>query len=435
MKLRMGKRGQSRIKISNLCRAASMRHPLPLPHALPRRRPRPRSSPSFIIAFSTLLLVSVLLLQTGCQHNHQRYSESDLAVPGPAAVSAPRDPSKVSVTLTPVNLSNRIDAAWLKPSEDAFTLGPGDKLELEIMGEPASKTLTIVAPDGKIYFNLLPGIDVWGMTMPQAKAALEKAMGQFVRTPPQISLVLRGVESRRIWVLGRVQVPGVYPMAGPMTLLEAISLAGGTLSLSAFQNQSAAGIGEELTDLRRSFVIRQGKLMPVDFERLMVKGDLSQNIYLQPDDFIYFPATTAREVYVLGAVQQPRPVPYIEGMTVASAVSSAYGTLNGAYMHHVAVVRGSLSEPQIAIVDYKQVIRGQAEDMALQPHDIVYVPFSPYRYLQRYAEIILNTFVSSAAINAGSKAVLKQPTGGAGIFIPVGSGIQVIPPVAPPPIR
>lgn len=382
-----------------------------------------------------LSLVMIVAL-AGCQSHRPKYSESDLAVPGPGArVASSRASSKVSVTLTPVNLPNSIDSNWLKPPTDAFTIGPGDRLELEIMGEPASKALTVVAPDGKIYFNLLPGIDVWGMTMPQAKAALEKAMGQFVRTPPQISMVLRGVESRRIWILGRVQAPGVYPMAGPMTLLEAISLAGGTLSLSGFQNQSVAGIGEELTDLRRSFVIRQGKLLPIDFQRLLAQGDLSQNIYLQPDDFVYFPATTAREIYVLGAVQQPRPVPYTEGMTVAAAVASAYGTLNGAYMHHVAVVRGSLSQPQIAIIDYKRVIRGEAEDMTLEPHDIVYVPFSPYRYIQRYAEIILNTFVSSAAINAGSKAVLKQPTGGAGIFIPVGSGIQVIPPVAPPPIR
>jgi hypothetical protein len=109
--------------------------------------------------------------------------------------------------------------------------------------------------------------------------------------------------------------------------------------------------------------------------------------------------------------------------------------LNGAYLRHVAVVSGSLAQPEILIEDYKAAIRGQAEDIALQPHDIVYVPFSPYRYIQRYLEIILNTFVSSAAINAGSKAVLTQPTGGAGVFIPVGSGIQVIPPIAPPPPR
>jgi hypothetical protein len=84
---------------------------------------------------------------------------------------------------------------------------------------------------------------------------------------------------------------------------------------------------------------------------------------------------------------------------------------------------------------YKRVIRGEANDIPLEPHDIVYVPFSPYRYIVKYAQIILNTFASSAAINAGTKAVGGQTIGGAGIFIPVGSGIQIIPPVSPPPIR
>jgi polysaccharide biosynthesis/export protein len=245
--------------------------------------------------------------------------------------------------------------------------------------------------------------------------------------------VLRGVESKRVWVLGRVQAPGVYALATPMTLLEALSLAGGTLGLSSFQNQSAGIVSDELADLRRSFVLRQGKLLPVDFQRLLNEGDLSQNVYLQPDDFVYLPAATAREVYVLGAVLQPGKVPYTPDLTAAAAVASAYGTINGAYMHHVAVVRGSLQNPQIAIVDYKRVLRGQAEDIPLQPHDIVYVPFSPYRHLQRYAEMILNTFVSASAINAGSSLIAKQPTFGAGVFIPVGSGVQIFPPVNPPP--
>jgi len=361
-----------------------------------------------------------LLLFVGCQHTEPRFA----ALPSPTAPTVSPTPlieqTEPSHGLKRVAVTNQFDPAWLQPSSQLFTLGPGDRLEIELLGEPLSRITTLVAPDGKIYFNLLPGIDVWGMTLSQAKAAIEAELSKYVRQLPQVSLVLRGVESKRIWVLGRVQTPGVYPMAAPMTLLEAVSLAGGTMSLSTFQDQSAAGIGEELADLRHSFIVRHGRLLPVDFQRLLTQGDVSQNVYLEADDFVYFPAATAREIYVLGAVQQPRPVPYTDGLTVAGAVASAYGTLNGAYLRHVAVVRGSLAQPEIFIVDYKAVIRGQGEDIALQPHDIVYVPFSPYRYLQRYAEIILNTFASSAAINAGSQAVLKQPTGGAGVFIPAG---------------
>ncbi|HSU54338.1 MAG TPA: polysaccharide biosynthesis/export family protein [Candidatus Dormibacteraeota bacterium] len=339
--------------------------------------------------------------------------------------------------LASVTLSNRIQSSWLLAPTQPFTLGPGDKLEIEVLGEPTSRVTTIVAPDGKIYFNLLPGIDVWGATVAQAKIMLETELAKYERQRPQVSVILRGIESKRIWVLGRVQAPGVFSLTAPMTLLEAISMAGGTLSPSSFQNQDAAAMSEELADLNRSFVIRQGKLLPVNFQRLLQKGDMSQNIYLQPDDFVYLPAATAREIYVLGAVAQPRPVAYSEGMTVAAAVAAAYGTIRGAYMHHIAVVRGSLTEPQIAIVDYRRVIRGEAQDIALQPHDIVYVPFSPYRYLDKYLELVLNTFVSAAAINAGTSAASKNNgvSGGAGVFIPVGSGVQILPPVTPPPIR
>ena len=224
-------------------------------------------------------------------------------------------------------------------------------------------------------------------------------------------------------------------MATPTTLLEALSLAGGTINLSSFRQSEAFGASDELADLRRSFVLRQGKMLPVDFQRLIQMGDLSQNIYLQPDDFIYLPAATARQVYVLGAVTQPRAVPFKQGLTVAAAIASAYGTVTGAYLQHVAVVRGSLSHPRIAIVDYKYVIRGKASDIALQPGDIVYVPFSPYRYLTKYAQLIVDTFVSSTAINGGSSLVGVPTTGAAGVFIPVGSGVQILPPISPPPIH
>lgn len=337
--------------------------------------------------------------------------------------------------LTPIEFSNRIDPTWLQPATNFFTLGPGDRLEIELLGDPLSRVLTTVGPDGRVYFNLLPGVDVWGLTLSEAKRRLEGEFTRYVREQPVVSLTLRGVESQRIWILGRVQAPGVYGLPGPMTLLEAVAMAGGTLSMASYSDQEAAGIGEELADLQRSFVLRGGKLLPVDMERLLKQGDLSQNIYLEPDDFIYFPAATTRDVYVLGAVSQPRAVAYKRGLTVAGAIASAYGTLNGAYLSHIAVVRGSLTKPQIAIVDYRRVIRGEAKDIALQPKDIVYVPLSPYRYLVRYAELIVNTFVSSAAINAGTRLTSDNQVGGAGVFIPVGSGYQIIPPVSPPPVR
>ncbi len=337
--------------------------------------------------------------------------------------------------MTSVTLTNQLNPQWLQAPTEPFTLGPGDNVEITLVGDPTSKSITVVGPDGKLYFSLLPGIDVWGLTLDQAKAQIETGLAKYMRERPQVSLVLREVESKQVWVLGRVQAPGLYPLSTPLTLLEALSLAGGTMSLAAFRQQEAAGASDELADLRRSFVLRDGKRLPVDFARLLQQGDLSQNIYLQAGDFVYLPTAATKEVYVLGAVTEPRPVPFREGLTAAGAVASAYGTLTGAYLHHVIVVRGSLSHPEVATVDYKNVIRGEAPDLVLQPGDIVFVPFSPYRYLYRYTQLAIDTFVSSVAINAGTSRIGQPVVGGAGVFIPVGSGVQIVPPISPPPIR
>ena len=136
-------------------------------------------------------------------------------------------------------------------------------------------------------------------------------------------------------------------------------------------------------------------------------------------------------MYVLGAVTQPKPVQYIEGMTLLQAIAGSYGTIRDAYLSHVAIIRGSLTEPQIAIVNYYDIVKGQVPDVPLEAGDIVYVPLTRYRYLRKYLDVALNTFVSSVAINAGTR-LSTPPTGAAGISIPVGGGVITTPTPVPP---
>jgi polysaccharide biosynthesis/export protein len=306
---------------------------------------------------------------------------------------------------------NPIQPDWLRPGTNAFTLGPGDRLEIEILGETQTRTTTFVGPDGKIYFNFLPGIDVLGLTLAQTKAVLEENLAKAIRTEPKVALSLKTVESKRVWLLGRLNKPGLYPLAGQMTLLEAIAQAGGpttpttVAALGGGVSVSFASGGDEVADLERSFVIRGGQVLPLNFSKLLREGDMSQNIYLEPDDLIYLPSAAGREVFVLGAVGAPQAVPYTEGMTLVSAIASAGGTIKDAYLSHVAIVRGSPSSPQIAVVDFKDVVRGRQTDVLVQPHDIVYVPFTPYQVLSRYLDLILNTFGRAMGANAGALAV------------------------------
>jgi protein involved in polysaccharide export with SLBB domain len=222
-------------------------------------------------------------------------------------------------------------------------------------------------------------------------------------------------------------------MAAPMALLEALSVAGGPSSSASLASvgggPAGAAFSMEVADLRRSFVMRNGEVLPVDFNRLLKGGDLSQNIYLQPDDFVYVPGATAREVFVLGAVLLPRPVAYRERMSLVSAIANAQGTIKNAYLSHVAVVRGSLTEPKIAVVDYKEIVNGRAPDVLLEPGDIVYVPLTPYRTLVKYADLIVRSFVQTIALNEGARAVSRN-VNPVGVNIGVGgssSGASVQP--------
>jgi polysaccharide biosynthesis/export protein len=307
------------------------------------------------------------------------------------------NPQAVALTnLATVESTNRIRPEWLRPDTNAFRIGPGDKLEIEIVGDNASRALTQVAPDGRLYYYLLPAIDVWGSTLDEVKAELEKELKRYL-TAPIVSIQLRSIDSTRVWVLGRVASPGIYPIPAPMTLLEAISLAGGTMT------SSTSGTTEDLTDLRNSFIVRNGERLPIDFDGLLQKGDLSQNIFLEPDDFIYFPSAVSRDIYVLGAVRSPKAVARLHNNLVG-AIAEAGGPAKDAYLSHVAIVRGSLENPRIAVVNYQDVIKGKSPNILLEVRDIVYVPYSPYRFLTKYLDLILTTFVRAVAINEGARA-------------------------------
>jgi len=296
-----------------------------------------------------------------------------------------------------------LDPALLQVPSDPFTLGPGDRIGIEFVGDLSSRTSVEVGPDGKIYFYLLPGLDVWGLTLPQARDLIATKSEMFLRKKPVVSITLLEVDSKRVWLLGHLNKPGIFPMPGPITLLEAVAEAGGPTP-----SGESNGPGSPRTataDLQRSFVLRRGLRIPVDFERLVLEGDLSQNIYLQPGDFVYLPSATAQTVHVLGAVELAGAVSSGGGLTLVQTIASAGGTIKDAYLTHVAIVRGSLAHPTISVVDYQAILKGTASDVLLEPHDIVYVPYSPCRTLTRYLDLILQTFVETVGVNEGAHAV------------------------------
>jgi len=402
-----------------------------------RKKPAEHFAPAgrnkkFFRCLTTGVGSALLLCVVGCESTGYVFpSKNDRS----ARDESSREDASKAATLQMLSVTNTLDPALLRAPTNLFTLGPGDKVDVEMLDDTNSLTTTVVGPDGKIYFSLLPGTDVWGLTIGQARQVLQDEMSRYVRGTPQINVTLRDVQSKHVWPLGRFQQPGVYNMAAPTTLLEAIASAGGSQSFAGQRQISEGGpLGEDLADLEHSFIVRDNKMLPVNFERLLDKGDMTQNIYLKPDDFVYFAPSYAKEVYVLGAVVQPKPVEYVRGMSLMQAITGAYGPVRDAWLGHVTIVRGSLSNPQVAFVNYYDIAKGNKPDVMLKPGDIIYVPLTRYRYLRKYLDVALNTFVSTVAINAGSKVTAPARGGKNGntITIPVGSGITIIPPPAPP---
>lgn len=322
-------------------------------------------------------------------------------------------PATVDPSFTAETLRSPIPQHLLEEPKDAFKLGPGDKLDIEILGETGSRAETFVTPDSKLYFNLLPGLDVAGLTTQQLKQQLEEKLVQYYKHP-QVSVNLLDVSSQRVWVLGRVNQPGIYPLKRPLRVMDAISLAGG-LFTSRF-----TGTTEELADLEHSFLIRNGTMLPVDFQKLIREGDLGQNIYLQPNDFIYLPSSLTNEVYVLGAVMEPRPVGFMSDMNLMAALGKGLGLRPDADLSRVSIIRGSLTDPKIATVDARDVMTGKATNFRLQPGDIIYVPGAGQISPSSLGREAVNTFVRIIAANEGGNAATGSGSPSVGVNVNIG---------------
>jgi polysaccharide biosynthesis/export protein len=324
-----------------------------------------------------------------------------------------------------VDASQRIPARWLKPSQDSYRLGPGDELLIEIVGIENSTSTTFVTPDGKLYFQNINGARVKGLTLPELKKLLEKDLGKWYHSP-QVSVSLSAVKSQRVWILGHVVSPGIYPLSRPMTLLEAISTAGGLSSASVSSITPAtastseiSSVTEELADLRRSFLIRDGKYVPVDFYGLIREGRMDNNVYLQDGDYIFLPSIAGKEIFVMGAVVTPRSVRYTDEMSLVAAIANAGGPTKYAHVQHVVIIRGSLTEPKVAVVPYKDMVVGEARNVRLEPHDIVWVPKTPWERLDKLVNEAVGTFVRTVAVDEGAKFAVPGATVGTTISVGV----------------
>ncbi len=310
------------------------------------------------------------------------------AAVGPAraqvrVADSPNFAVNTNLSFSVVNPTQR--AAW----QQRLTLGPGDVMTISLFGEPALTRLDVaIGPDGRVSFAEAQDVLATGLTIDELRGKLDEELGKY-RRAPQTMITPVAFRSKKYYMLGKVMTKGVYVLDRPITVLEAVARAHG------FENGLVERNIIDIADFSRSFVMRNGRRIPLNFEKLFQDGDLSQNFAIEPDDYLYFPSTNVKEVYVVGEVRAPGAVIYRQDLTVAGAIAARAGFNDRAYKSKVLVVRGSMNQPEKFVVDMMAVVGARAPDFKLQPKDIVFVNYRPVIKLEEWGDLALTAFIQS----------------------------------------
>ena len=107
-----------------------------------------------------------------------------------------------------------------------YTIGPQDVLDINVWKEDQLTKTVPVRPDGKISLPLLNDIQAAGLTPTQLATQITESLKKYV-TDPQVTVIVREINSQRVYLIGEVLRAGAYPLLPGMTVLQALSSAGG----------------------------------------------------------------------------------------------------------------------------------------------------------------------------------------------------------------
>ena len=289
---------------------------------------------------------------------------------------------------------------------ERYTLGPGDVVVIRFYGSSELDRAGLrIAPDGTLSYLQVNSLNVNNFTIDELRDTLEEALRKYHRDP-RLIITPWELKSKRYVILGKIMDKGVYTLDRPITLLEAIARSRG-IETGLFEQSTV-----EIADLDRSFIIRNGKRLDVDFAKLYFDGDLSQNVYLEPQDYIYLASNLSSEYFVFGSVSNPGAQGITNRASVVSAITRRKGFTEGAWRDRVLVIRGSMSEPELFIVDVKAILAGQKPDFPLAPGDIVYVNDRPWYKAEQILDAAMQDFLSSATstwVNANVPDAITNP--------------------------
>jgi polysaccharide export outer membrane protein len=271
-----------------------------------------------------------------------------------------------------------IAVGYADAATDEFSvINVKDKLSITVVDNPGLSTEVVVLEDGYINFPYIGSLYVKGRRVKDVEAEITKKLGEGFLKYPVVSVRLsRGFETRSIFLYGEVQKRGDMPFQEKLTVLKALSLAGGMTEDGLYGD----------VKIRRK--VKSGKNyenIVIDIEGIINESQ-SEDILLQPDDVVI---VDRNKTYIVeGEVGKPGKYPLKKGMTVSRALSEAGGiTKEGLY--GAVKVRRKQREDQtykdIDIVLGRGLENNVSGDMLLRYDDILIVERNDIFYI--YGEV------------------------------------------------
>lgn len=158
-----------------------------------------------------------------------------------------------------------------------YTIGPDDVLSVVFWRDTEMSAEVVVRPDGKISLPLLNDIQASGLTPADLKAQIEQQAKKFVEAP-SVSVVVKAIHSRKVFITGSVVHPGAYALGGETTVLQLIAMAGGLTEYADAKNIVIAR-----TENGRSVALK------FNYKAITSGKQLQGNIVLKPGDTVVVP--------------------------------------------------------------------------------------------------------------------------------------------------
>ena len=185
-----------------------------------------------------------------------------------------------------------------------YRVAIGDELNFRFQYVPELNTVVSVRSDGRLSLPLIGELSVDSLTLAELTERVEQLMLAHLRRP-QVTINVQGSSARRIFVGGEVVQPGVQPLLGPLTVLQAVTVAQGV---------------KDSAQLRKTIVLRRGlggtaHVIVVDLVEIMSGQDVSQDLLLQSYDVVIVPRSGVAELGLWVDQYIKRFLPYSLGFS------------------------------------------------------------------------------------------------------------------------